>query len=159
VTKLNATGSALLYSTYLGGSGSDFGNGIAVDSTGNAYVTGGTSSSNFPTIAAFQATCASCGSGQENAFVTKLNATGSALLYSTYLGGTGGDFGSGIAVDTVGNAYVTGGASSSNFPTKNPLQLNLGGGQDAFVTKLDPIGSALVYSTFLAAALVTAALA
>jgi len=149
VTKLNATGSALLYSTYLGGSGSDFGNGIAVDSTGNAYVTGGTSSSNFPTIAAFQATCASCGSGQENAFVTKLNATGSALLYSTYLGGTGGDFGSGIAVDTVGNAYVTGGASSSNFPTKNPLQLNLGGGQDAFVTKLDPIGSALVYSTFL----------
>ena len=87
VTKLNAAGSALVYSTYLGGSGDDDGNGIAVDSSGNAYVTGYTDSTNFPTANAFQA---AFGGGSGDAFVTKLNAAGSALVYSTYLGGSGG---------------------------------------------------------------------
>ena len=106
VTKLNATGTALVYSTYLGGSGDDHGIVIAVDASGNAYVTGHTASSNFPTTAgAYQAVY---GGGRYDAFVTKLNATGTALVYSTYLGGSGEDDGYGIAVDASGNAYVTG---------------------------------------------------
>jgi hypothetical protein len=150
VTKINATGSALVYSTYLGGSEVDFGNGIAVDTSGNAYVTGSTVSTNFPTANALQATLAGCC----NAFVTKMNASGSALIYSTYLGGSGngkfGDGGSSIAVDALGNAYVTGSTLSTNFPTANALQPTFGGGNgDAFVTKINPIGSALVYSTYL----------
>ena len=111
VSKLNGGGSALVYSTYLGGSGDDSGNGIAVDSSGNAYVTGGTFSTDFLTTAgALQATlgvlCNSCGG--VNAFVSKLNGSGSALVYSTYLGGSGGDSGNGIAVDSSSNAYVIG---------------------------------------------------
>ena len=135
VTKLNAAGSALVYSTYLGGSGGDSGSGIAVDSSGNAYVTGSTGSTNFPTANAFQAALATC-CGYENAFVTKLNAAGSALVYSTYLGGSGGDWGSGIAVDSSGNAYVTGTTQSTNFPTLNAFQPAIGSHEDAFVTKL-----------------------
>src|SRR5439155_1437094 len=116
VTKLNPTGATLVYSTYLGGSGSDEGRSIAVDASGNAYVTGNTVSSNFPTTAgAFQTKIGS--SGFFDAFVTKLNPTGAALVYSTYLGGSGRDEGVGIAVDTAGNAYVTGVTVSSNFPT------------------------------------------
>jgi hypothetical protein len=147
VAKLNAAGSALVYSTYLGGSGNDAGSGIAVDAGGNAYVTGDTSSTNFPTTpSAFQTT----NSGGQDAFVAKLNAAGSALVYSTYLGGSGSDGGRGIAVDAAGNAYVTGGTSSTNFPTANPLQPAFGGGSgDAFVAKLNAAGSALVYSTYL----------
>src|SRR5205814_8754446 len=115
VTKLNPTGSALVYSTYLGGSSSDAGSGIAVDAAGNAYVTGGTGSTDFPTtIGAFQTTK---GGGFRDAFVTKLNPTGSALVYSTYLGGSGDDYGYGIALDALGNAYVTGGTGSTDFPT------------------------------------------
>src|SRR2546422_244520 len=114
VTKLNAAGSALVYSTYLGGSGDDESFGIAVDALGNAYVAGFTDSSNFPTTAlAFRTT--SRGGG--DAFVTKLNATGSALVYSTYLGGSDLDAALGIAVDGLGNAYVTGLTNSANFPT------------------------------------------
>jgi hypothetical protein len=148
VSKLNNTGSALLYSTYLGGSGSDEGHGIAVDSSGNAYVTGITTSSNFPiTAGALQITF----SGLEDAFVSKLNSTGSALLYSTYLGSSGNDGGSGIAVDSSGNAYVMGSTTSSNFPiTAGALQPTFGGGStDAFVSKLNRTGSALLYSTYL----------
>src|SRR5439155_726812 len=150
VTKLNPAGSALVYSTYLGGSGPDDGKGIAVDAAGNAYVTGSTASSNFPTtIGAFQ----TIKGGSGNAFVTKLNPTGSALVYSTYLGGSGaiGDYGAGIAVDAAGNAYVTGITSSSDFPTTaGAFQTTFGGGlYDIFVTKLEPTGSALVYSTYL----------
>ena len=107
VTKLNATGSGLVYSTYLGGSGSEFVCGIAVDGAGSAYVTGGTTSTDFPTTAgAAQTTNA----GVFDAFVTKLDATGSGLVYSTYLGGSGSDPISavGIAVDGAGSAYVTG---------------------------------------------------
>jgi beta-propeller repeat-containing protein len=145
VAKLNAAGSTLVYSTYLGGSGFDEGLGIAVDSSGNAYVTGLTQSTNFPTANAFESAL----SGVEDAFVAKLNATGSALVYSTYLGGSGFDVGYGIAADSSGNAYVTGVTGSTNFPTANAFQSASGGGGDAFVTELNAAGSALVYSTYL----------
>ncbi len=145
ITKLNTDGSALVYSTYLGGAGSDDGRGIAVDSTGCAYVTGSTSSLNFPTQGAFQSSKA----GSSDVFVTKLNTDGSALVYSTYLGGTSSDYGSGIAVDSSGCAYVTGSTSSSNFPTQGAIQPSYSGNYDAFVTKLNTDGSALVYSTYL----------
>ncbi len=128
----------LSYSTYLGGSGVDIGFGIAVDSSGNAYVTGVTVSTNFPTTTgAFRTTL---GGGFSPAFVTKLNPTGSALVYSTYLGGSGGDLGVGIAVDSSGNAYVTGDTGSTNFPTTNPFQATNGGGADAFLAKINPKG-------------------
>ena len=148
VTKFSAAGNALVYSTYLGGSGGDFGRGIAVDAAGNAYVTGSTTSNNFPTVRPFQATY--LGGGNSDAFVTKLSAAGSALLYSTYLGGNGGDLGYGIAVDATGNSYITGITSSSNFPTKNPFQATLGGtgASNAFVTKFSAAGTA-IYSTYL----------
>ena len=148
VSKLNAAGSALMYSTYLGGSGTDYGFGIAVDETGNAYVIGQTDSTNFPvTPGAFQTSSR----GGVDAFVSKLNPEGSALVYSTYLGGTDPDFGAGIAVDTVGNAYVTGATHSTDFPvTAGSVQTTYGGGLwDVFVSKLNADGSALVYSTYL----------
>ncbi|TMG77584.1 MAG: hypothetical protein E6H80_00745, partial [Betaproteobacteria bacterium] len=147
---------ALSYSTYLGGSGHDFGQGIAVDAHGNAYVTGHTSSTNFPTtLGAFQIAFA----GGSDAVVTKLNPDGSALVYSTYLGGSNGgngtggadtNEGAGIAVDADGNAYVTGFTGANDFPTTpGAFQSAFAGGWDAFVTKLNPTGSALVYSTYL----------
>ena len=146
VTKLSADGSALAYSTYLGGSGSaENGRDIAVDTSGNAYVTGFTDSADFPTLNEFQV---SLGGGLD-AFITKLNANGSGLVYSTYLGGSGDDDGEGIAVDTSGNAYVTGITDSTVFPTLTPPQGSLNGIQDAFVTKLNANGSSLVYSTYL----------
>jgi Beta-propeller repeat len=146
VTKINAAGSAYAYSTYLGGSGDDIGRGIAVDGSGNAYVTGQTNSTNFPTTNPLQA---SHGGSFGDAFVTKINAAGSAYVYSTYLGGNGNDVGTGIAVDGSANAYVTGFTQSTNFPTANPLQASNGGGIDAFVTKINAAGSAYVYSTYL----------
>src|SRR3989442_1677118 len=139
---------ALFYSTYLGGSGDDIGNSIAVDDAGNAYVTGVADPTDFPTtLGAFQT--ASGGGG--DAFVTKLNLTGSALVYSTYLGGSDGDVGRGIAVDATGNVYVSGFTGSTNFPTTlGAFQTTYGGGAlDAFVAKVDPTGSVLVYSTYL----------
>jgi hypothetical protein len=136
----------LAYSTYLGGTG-EGGGGIAVDASGNAYIAGWTYSADFPTTpGVFQTTLA----GGSNAFVSKLNAAGSALVYSTYLGGSSYDFGSSIAVDASGNAYVTGYAESSNFPTTpGAFQTTFGGDYDAFISKLDATGSALVYSTYL----------
>jgi hypothetical protein len=148
VTKLNAVGSALVYSTYLGGRGDDFGLGIAVDAAGNASLTGYTDSPNFPTTpAAFQP----APGGSLDAFVTKLNSSGSVLIYSTYLGGSGDDVGQGIKLDSLGNTYVTGFTASTNFPTSvAAFQDALAGSFDAFVTKLDLAGSApLVYSTYL----------
>ncbi|MBV9470761.1 MAG: SBBP repeat-containing protein, partial [Abitibacteriaceae bacterium] len=143
VTKLSSTG-ALVYSTFLGGSGSDIGSAIAVDSAGNAYITGQTKSSDFPLANAYQ----SLFGGGTDAFVTKLNASGSAPVYSTYLGGLSNDVGSGIAVDSSGSAYVTGTTNSANFPLNLSLSLLLFGGNDAFVTKFNPAGTALTYSTF-----------
>jgi len=145
--KLNAAGTALVYSTYLGGDGFDQGQGIAVDAEGNAYATGGTSSTNFPTTTgAFRTTFG----GRSDAFVTKLNGDGSALVYSTYLGGFSSDRGNAIAVDATGNAYVTGLTFSTNFPTTpGAVRETFGGILDAFMVKLNPAGTALVYSTFL----------
>jgi hypothetical protein len=146
VTKLNGRGSALVYSTFLGGTSSDDGRGIAVRG-GRAYVTGFTESADFPTTpGAFDTTF----NGVRDAFVTKLNARGSALVYSTFLGGTSSDDGRGIAVDGRGRAYVTGDTSSADFPTTpGAFDTTRTGEQDAFVTKLNARGSALVYSTFL----------
>jgi uncharacterized repeat protein (TIGR01451 family) len=146
VTKLSAGGSSLAYSTYLGGSLSEAGNGIAVDAAGNAYVTGSTSSDNFPTANAFQPTKVI----GTDAFVTKLNANGSALIYSTFLGGGFTDIGRAIAVDINGNAYVAGSTNSADFPVFNAFQASMTGFQnDGFVTKINAAGAALVYSTFL----------
>jgi len=148
VTKLNASGSDLVYSTYLGGSGEDGGNDIAVDESGNAYVTGYTYSTDFDvTPGAFQTTF---GGGKYYAFVTKLNATGRGLAYSTYLGGSGDDFGWGVAVDISGNAYVTGYTGSTDYDvTPGAFQTTIGGAADVFVTKLNASGSGLVYSTYI----------
>lgn len=160
VSKLDATGSTLVYSTYLAPSdgGGAYGTDIAVDSAGDAYIAGSTSSPSFPvTTGAFQTVCHDCvdtGTSQSGgAFVTKLNSTGSALVYSTYLGGSTNDGASGIALDASDNAYITGGTSSSNFPVTSggfqPIYDSSGTNSDAFVTKLNPQGSALIYSTYL----------
>jgi hypothetical protein len=128
ITKLDPTGSSILYSTYFGGSSFDTGEGIAVSASGDAYITGTTSSNNFPTANPIQPTRG--GPGVSDAFVTKFNPSGS-VVYSTYLGGSNSERGSGIAVDTEGNAYAT------------------GGNGDAYVTKINAAGSAFVYSTSL----------
>jgi hypothetical protein len=150
VTKLNPTGTALVYSTFLGGTGNDSGAKIAIDSGGNAYVTG-SADAGFPvTPGAFQTTFHG---GNADAFLTKLNATGTALVYSTFLGGSGTDRGSAIAVSAAGNAYVTGGTDSSDFPvTPGAFQNAKAAGQDAFVTELNAAGNALAYSTYLGGA-------
>jgi hypothetical protein len=146
VTKLNAAGTVLAYSTFLGGSGSDVGVGIAVDAAGGAYVTGLTVSPDFPTTqSAFQRTFR----GGDNAFVARLNGTGTSLVYSTFLNGSGGSEGLGIAVDAVGNAYVTGDTGSPDFPTTAGAFQRTLRGLDAFVTKLNPLGTAPLYSTLL----------
>ncbi len=137
----------LSYSTYLGGSGFEQAEDIAVDFQGNAYVTGFTWSANFPLMIPFQSDFRG---GPADAFVVKLNSTGSALIYSTYLGGTGDDLGTGIAVDSSGNCYITGFTSSSNFPTtQDAFQGTLGGGFDIFVSKLNSSGTEFTYSTYL----------
>jgi hypothetical protein len=147
VTKLNAAGTALVYSTYIGGSYPDYGYGIAVDGSGNAYVTGWTYSTDYDvTPGAFQTTF----EGGTDVFVTKLNATGTALVYSTYIGGISNDYGSAIAVDGSGNAYVTGWTVSTDYDvTPGAFQTTNGGGADVFVTKLNATGTALVYSTYI----------
>jgi hypothetical protein len=150
VTKLNPAGSQLDYSTYLGGpGGATQGWGIAVDGAGAAYVTGETASANFPTTAgAFDKTRG----GVRDAFVTKLNPAGTGLGYSTYLGGSSGDGSRSIAVGSAGAAYVTGGTASANFPTTAGAFDTSFNGAEAFVTKLNPAGSGLAYSTFLGGA-------
>ncbi len=143
------------YSTYLGGSAytGDQGNGIAIDSAGNAYITGNTDSTDFPvTPGAYQTKDASYAGGYEQVFVTMMNPAGTALVYSTYIGGTGGDWAEAIALDSQGNAYVTGYTYSKDYPatmgalqTTNPDTNN----GSCFVTKLSADGSSLGYSTFL----------
>jgi hypothetical protein len=146
VTKLSAGGNVILYSTYLGGSGDDEGTGITVDNFGDAFVTGSTPG-NFPTVNPVQPTF---GGGSVDAYVSELNPTASALVYSTFLGGNGPDLGTAIAVDSSGNAYVTGTTGSVNFPTTpgafQTVQSASSGYEIAFVTK---IGSIARYSICL----------
>ena len=145
VTKLSADGSTRIFSTYLGGTGDDAALRITVDDAGNAFATGLTSSTNFPTKSSFSQT----NSGGEDAFVIKLDPSGTNLLYSTYLGGSFNDEGWSIAVDTNGSAYVVGLTGSTNFPTVRAVQSVSGGLNDAFVAKLSPDGTTLDYSTYL----------
>src|SRR5262249_23822876 len=151
--KLSADGTTLLFSTYLGGTKTDFGTGIAVDTDGNAYLIGNTQSTDFPTTAnAYQKTL----KGNSDPFIAKVSATGSDLLYATYLGGSANTVESGyaVAVDAGGYAFVTGLTSSTDFPTTNGvLQKNKLGFSDAFVAKINPSApngpASLVYSTYL----------
>lgn len=142
VAKFAASGAALVYSTYLGGSGGtaglpETGAGIAVDASGNAYVTGTTSSPNFPVAAPFRGTRA----GTLDAFLAKLNPTGSTLLFSTYLGGSSLEYGTAIALDRAGSAYVSGYTASTDFPVTQPLQGGNAGTYDIFVAKFKSAGS------------------
>lgn len=158
--KLSPTGNSLLYSTYFGGGARDAANGLAVDANGNAFITGGTTSANFP----LQAALANAPGGGSDAFVAKLNTAPAAgmpsLIFSTFIGGSNSDQGYGIAVDGTGAVYLTGSTSSPNFPvTDKALQKTYGndapGGSadnasgDAFVVKLNTAGDQLIYSTFL----------
>ncbi|HLZ41523.1 MAG TPA: SBBP repeat-containing protein [Candidatus Sulfotelmatobacter sp.] len=149
VSTFNATGSKLLYSTYLGGSGYESSFSTAIDSAGNVYVSALSYSADFPvTAGAAQGALA----GNDDAIVAKINpfSSGAAsLVFSTYLGGSGSDIAAGIAVDSQGNAYVTGQTMSSDFPVVNPIQAALNGQADAFVTEVNPQGSGFVYSTYL----------
>lgn len=167
IAKLSPDGSALVYSTFFGGSGAEVGSGIAVDANGNAYVTGTTfGSPDLPLEKPLQAaygggTCVFDGDPIPcpDAFVTKLNAAGDALLYSTYLGGNQFEGSTGIALDGQGQATIAGATSSANFPTRNAVKASYAGGScpdfpctDAFVSKLTADGSALVFSTYLGGA-------
>jgi hypothetical protein len=152
VTELNINGSALIFSTYLGGTGNDTGSAIAVDPAGNSYVTGYTYSTNFPVRNAFQSSL----KGNDDVFVAKFAPGGQRLVYSTYFGGRGIDEGEGIAADAEGFAYVAGYTTSTNFPiTANAAQDSLNSSgvgitvYDAFVSKISPTGQGLVYSTYL----------
>ena len=154
VAKLDNTGSNLLYFTYLGGSADDTALDLAVDSSGNAYLTGFTDSADFPTQRALFGHISGVADPTLHiypldAFVAELNADGSALIYSTFLGGEFNDVGSGIAVDPAGNAYVTGYSDSATFPLTNAIQGFRKGGEDAFVAKIAPNGTRLIYSTYL----------
>lgn len=162
VAKLSPSGSTLVYSTYFGGSLAEAADGIAIDAAGSAYITGYTRSTNdFPTVRPLQGRTRI--SGSSDAFVAKLNSTGTGLIYSTYLGGSNSEEGQGIAVDPQGLAYVTGYTSSTNFPTTNAFRTLLNGTNlppskqavypyDAFLTRVSPSGDSLVYSTFLGGA-------
>ena len=146
VTKLNPVGSALVYSTYLGGSGTDYGTAIAVDSSGSAYVTGIVTSDDFPVVNAIDNMLAS--HAVDDAFATKFNPSGSALMYSTYLGGGSADDPYALTIDQAGNVYITGRTNSSDFPLTNPIQATRTA-FDMFVTEINAAGSAVLFSTFL----------
>jgi uncharacterized repeat protein (TIGR01451 family) len=143
LVKLNASGNALVFGTYLGGSGSDTAYGVAVDSTGNAYVVGDTTSPGFPANGVQKSY-----RGSQDAFVTKISSDGSRLVYSTFLGGSGTDHGSAIAIGGSGEAIATGSTFSADFPTANAYQPSNAGGQDAFVTRISTDGSSLIFSTY-----------
>jgi hypothetical protein len=155
VAKVNPTGTALVYSTYLGGNGLDLALGVALDANRNVYIAGATGSSNFPTRNPFQA---SYGGGQWDVFVARLNAAGTALVYSTYFGGSGWDINMSIAVDNTGNAYITGDTGSDDFPTLNAYQPNHANWcnntpyqsicTDTYVAKFSPSGTP-IYSTHI----------
>jgi hypothetical protein len=146
VTKFAPDGKSLVFSTFVGGSTSDSAYAIAIDSYDRPYITGVTSSTDFPvTSGAFQKTP----HGSSDAFVTKLWKTGGGLIYSTYLGGSGLDVGNSIAVDSSGEAYVAGYTTSTNFPVHNALQSSQGGNSDGFITKLSATGGSPVFSTYM----------
>lgn len=164
LTKVNPTGSGLVYSTYLGGGAYDIGSGVAVDRSGHAYVGGNTASRTFPTTPGARDRSFNGGFGPAgDVFVTEVNTTGSRLNYSTFIGGSGNDYGNGIAVDTAGQVYITGQTESANFPTTagardrtcgSDGRCNAVAGQpvpppDAYVSVVNAIGSALVYSTYV----------
>ena len=153
VTKLDAAGSRFIYSTFLGGSGEDSAVSIAVDGAGDAIVAGGTNSTNFPTtpgsIQGKFGGSSDVGDSAGDAFIAELNPLGSALIFSTFLGGASGDAAASVELDAQGNIYVQGCTSSTNFPTLQPLQGSPGGGSDAFLAKLNPAGTSLLYSTYL----------
>lgn len=151
ISKLSPNGSTLVYSAYLGGSSLDTGLGLAVDIAGNAYITGEIHSNNFPTTAgAFQPI--DLDPSGSDGIVVKLNSTGSGLIYSTYICGGRQDTFRAITVDSSGNAYVTGDTNSFDFPTLNAIRSGISGPFDAFVTKLNVSGSAIIYSTYLGGA-------
>jgi hypothetical protein len=165
VAKISADGSSLIYSTYFGGSDNDgAGGGIAIDAFGNAYVVGATLSTDLPTTNAVQPSYAG---GHSDNFVIKLSSTGTSLIYGTYLGGSGDEQAydviggcegaTRIAIDGSGNAYIAGSTTSSDFPTRGPVQGARAGGMDAYLTKLSSSGS-LVYSTYLGGSSCDAAL-
>ena len=145
VTKLDSSGAAIVYSTYIGGANRDFVLGLDVDASGQVYLTGDVESSDFPTFRALQPVWG----GVWDAWVAKLNAAGSAFMFSTFLGGTDLDSGLDVKVDIDGNVYAAGFTTSADFPTAHAYQATWAGNVDAYVTKLKPDGSAFVYSTYL----------
>src|SRR5207253_2575492 len=152
LAKLNPVGAALSYSTYIGGNSADAANGVAADSAGNAFVVGDTQSSDFVTALAAPVSNDNTLGGTQDAFVLKANtrvAGAASLVYATFLGGSGTDGAQAVAIDSAGEAFVTGSTASTDFPVFNPFDNTLGGTRDAYVTKLNAAGTALVYSTFL----------
>jgi hypothetical protein len=146
ITKLNASGTALIYSTYIGGNNGDYSRAIAIDNSNNAYITGNTNSNNFATsIGAFQ----NLYNGLNDIFVCKLNESGTTLIYSTYIGSFNNEYGQSIALDNSGNAYITGWAHFGFITTPGAFQTIIGGGNDVIVVKLNSLGTALIYSTFI----------
>lgn len=151
VTKLSLDGSAVVFSTFLGGSGNETAKSIAVDNAGDIYIGGITTSANFPVLNAFQSSSAD-GIAPEfggDAFITKLSEKGNALIYSTYLGGSGVENVGGIAVDNTGSVSVTGTTRSADFPVQNAFDNQRDGDEDAFISKFSADGSRLVFSTYL----------
>ena len=157
MTKINAAGTGLVYSSLLGGSGEDDGSSIAVDGSGNAYLTGRAASADFPRVNQIPGACQGlCGSGSNfDVFVAKVNVAGSALVYSSLLGGSSDNEGTGIAADSSGNAYLIGGTNSIDFPRVNQIvgacngTCGTGANADAFVTKINAAGDSMIYSSYL----------
>ena len=145
VAKFSADGRTLIYGTYVGGNGDDRALGLVLDNSGNAYVTGSTTSTDFPAVNAFQPRLA----GGKDAFVFKLNPNGNGLVYSSYYGGRGNDIGNGIAINSSGNAFITGETVSTDLPIYSPYQGSSHGLTDIFVAKFLPAGNGLVYATYI----------
>ena len=150
VAKLNPTGTAVIYATYIGGTGQESASAMTLDSTGSVYLTGQVGSTNFPTTQNAAQPQLAGGSGITDAFALRLNAAGSALLYSTFLGGPLSDTGNAIALDAQGNAFIAGGTQSLTFPAVTNADFPIRGGGDAFVTKINPDGSKFLYTLIMA---------